>query len=128
MMDLQCDEFVEQVTDFLEDALDAEAKARFLDHLATCPGCEPYLDQFRRTIHALGELNPYGRAASGASRVSWQTTTWRASYRSGLHELSTGGLTRPRPARPAGLEPATDRLEVCCSIRLSYGRSYSPRV
>ncbi len=24
-------------------------------------------------------------------------------------------------AIPAGLEPATDRLEICCSIRLSYG-------
>ncbi len=30
--------------------------------------------------------------------------------------------------RPAGFEPATDRLEVCCSIRLSYGRPRSPRV
>ena len=26
-------------------------------------------------------------------------------------------------ARPAGFEPATDRLEVCCSIQLSYERS-----
>src|SRR5690606_11977761 len=24
-------------------------------------------------------------------------------------------------AIPAGLEPATDRLEICCSIRMSYG-------
>ena len=25
-------------------------------------------------------------------------------------------------ARPAGLEPATHRLEICCSIQLSHGR------
>src|SRR5436305_1362200 len=32
------------------------------------------------------------------------------------------GTQRLAPARPAGLEPATGRLEGGCSIRLSYGR------
>lgn len=32
------------------------------------------------------------------------------------------GTTLLFPARPGGLEPPAYRLEVCCSIQLSYGR------
>jgi hypothetical protein len=53
--DLDCSEFVELVTAFLEDALDAEGKRRFVDHLALCEGCTHYLDQFRQTINTLGD-------------------------------------------------------------------------
>ena len=53
---LDCSEFVELVTTFLDDALDAEGKRRLADHLALCEGCTRYLDQFRQTIHTLGDL------------------------------------------------------------------------
>lgn len=56
MTDMVCNEFVELVTAFLEGELDAETEGRFVDHLAQCPGCERYLDQFRSTIGTLGEL------------------------------------------------------------------------
>jgi len=58
MAELNCDEFVELVTAFLDGALDADAESRFVDHLAVCDGCERYLDQFRQTISTLGELPP----------------------------------------------------------------------
>jgi hypothetical protein len=58
--DLNCDEFVELVTEFLDHALDAESERRFVDHLALCDGCERYLEQFRQTIRTLGELPPEG--------------------------------------------------------------------
>ena len=54
--DLNCDEFVELVTAYLEDALDDLTRRRFEDHLATCVGCERYLDQIRRTVTELGQL------------------------------------------------------------------------
>jgi anti-sigma factor RsiW len=54
--DLNCDEFVELVTAFLDDALDSDGEQRFVDHLATCDGCERYLGQFRQTIRTLGDL------------------------------------------------------------------------
>jgi anti-sigma factor RsiW len=60
MRDLRCGEFVELVTAFLDAALDTETEQRFTHHLAACPGCAPYLDQIRRTIHALGDLDPRG--------------------------------------------------------------------
>jgi hypothetical protein len=34
----------------------------------------------------------------------------------------TAWLLGSHQVRPAGFEPATHRLEVCCSVRLSYGR------
>jgi anti-sigma factor RsiW len=55
---MDCDEFVELVTDFLEGALSHADQARFVEHLTICDGCETYLAQFRQTIDTLGELPP----------------------------------------------------------------------
>lgn len=57
MSDLKCTEFVELVTAFLDGTLDTATERRIVDHLATCEGCERYLDQFRQTIRALGHLS-----------------------------------------------------------------------
>jgi anti-sigma factor RsiW len=54
--DLDCQEFVEQVTAFLEGTLDATEEQRFVDHLALCDGCDRYLDQVRQTVQALRDL------------------------------------------------------------------------
>ncbi|HEY7483284.1 MAG TPA: zf-HC2 domain-containing protein [Streptosporangiaceae bacterium] len=64
MKDLRCDEFVELLTAYLDDALDPETTAAITRHLAGCPGCVPYLDQFLRTIKALGGLGPAPRAGA----------------------------------------------------------------
>jgi anti-sigma factor RsiW len=50
MADLSCQELVELVTDYLEDALPPEDVARFEAHLAACAGCRTYLAQVRATI------------------------------------------------------------------------------
>ncbi|HEY0619023.1 MAG TPA: zf-HC2 domain-containing protein [Kribbella sp.] len=68
MNELDCQEFVELVTPFLEGALDAAEEQRFVDHLAVCDGCDRYLDQVRQTVRALGDLpaetlSPADRAA-----------------------------------------------------------------
>jgi anti-sigma factor RsiW len=54
--ELTCREFVELVTDYLEGALSPEDRARFELHLADCPDCSTFLEQMRRTIHAVGHL------------------------------------------------------------------------
>ena len=58
MSGLECNEFVEMVTAFLDGALDAQAERRFVDHLAVCTGCERYFEQFQETVRTLGELPP----------------------------------------------------------------------
>ena len=60
MNDLDCDQLVELVTDFVEGVLDPETERRVVDHLALCDGCGTYLEQMSRTARALGELPAQG--------------------------------------------------------------------
>jgi anti-sigma factor RsiW len=55
---MTCRELVELVTDYVEGRLDAERHARFEEHLAECPVCVVYVEQFRQTIGELGRLPP----------------------------------------------------------------------
>jgi anti-sigma factor RsiW len=56
MTDLTCAELVELVTAYLDGALDPAASQRFEDHLAECPDCATYVEQFRVTIAQLGAI------------------------------------------------------------------------
>ncbi|MEV0619282.1 zf-HC2 domain-containing protein [Nonomuraea sp. NPDC050404] len=55
---MNCVDFVELVTGFLESTLSEGDERRFIEHVAECPGCETYLEQFRQTIATTGELTP----------------------------------------------------------------------
>jgi anti-sigma factor RsiW len=55
---MTCAELVELVTAFLDGALDPATERRFVEHLAICDGCETYVDQMRRTIDAVGQVEP----------------------------------------------------------------------
>jgi anti-sigma factor RsiW len=54
--DLDCIVAVEQVTDYLEDALPVESRTEFEQHLVTCPGCVTYLRQVKAQIAACAGL------------------------------------------------------------------------
>ncbi len=76
---MKCREFVELVTAYLEGALEPETARRFEKHLATCTGCDRYLDQIRATIAALGylpadTLNPQARDRLLAAFRDWPTS------------------------------------------------------
>lgn len=51
-----CQEVVELVTDYLEDALLPEKQAQFEEHIADCDGCTNYIEQVRLTIGMLRSL------------------------------------------------------------------------
>ena len=53
---LNCQEVVELVTDYLEQALLPEMKAKFDEHIAECSGCDTYLEQVQQTILMLRKL------------------------------------------------------------------------
>ena len=53
---LTCQELVELVTGYLEDALPARDRARFEEHLADCEGCRRHLVHMRETIRIAGSL------------------------------------------------------------------------
>jgi hypothetical protein len=56
--ELTCQEFVELVTDYLEDALAESSAARVRGHLLRCEWCATYLDQMNVTVATLRTLPP----------------------------------------------------------------------
>ena len=53
---LSCQELVELVTSYLEDALPPDDRASFERHIAGCTGCHEYVRQMRQTIELTGRL------------------------------------------------------------------------
>jgi anti-sigma factor RsiW len=53
---MSCQELVELVTDYLEDAMPPEQRRVFEEHLAICPGCVNYVEQMRKTVATVGVL------------------------------------------------------------------------
>jgi anti-sigma factor RsiW len=54
--EMACNELVEIVTEYLEGTLGGEDRRRFEAHLEECPYCVDYVEQFRETVMATGEL------------------------------------------------------------------------
>lgn len=54
---LTCQELVELVTEYLDGALDPRNRARFEEHVMTCPPCHAHIDQMRQTIDVLGQVS-----------------------------------------------------------------------
>ena len=52
--EFSCQEMVEVVTNYLDDALPPDERQRFERHLSYCAGCSTYLDQMRETITQTG--------------------------------------------------------------------------
>ena len=53
---LTCQEVVELVTEYLENALLPETRKQLEEHVAECPGCATYIEQVRLTIGMLRQL------------------------------------------------------------------------
>jgi len=75
---IACRELVTLVTDYLEDRLTPDDRARFEAHIAGCPHCTAYLAQMRATIRLTGtlreeEIPPEVREALLAALRDWNT-------------------------------------------------------
>jgi len=53
---MSCQELVELVTDYLEDAMPPDERRAFEEHLGICPGCVNYVEQMRKTVATVGVL------------------------------------------------------------------------
>ncbi len=74
-----CQQLVELVTDYLEEALDLPTRARFDEHLIDCLDCPVYLGQMREIIGAVGilreeDVSTEARAVLMSRFRSWKTT------------------------------------------------------
>ena len=54
--DLACKELVEIITDYLEQTLPDNDRARFDAHLMTCPPCREYVAEMQNTLRLTGRL------------------------------------------------------------------------
>jgi anti-sigma factor RsiW len=75
---MNCDEFVELVTAYLDGNLDRTTEQRFVEHLAECDGCDRYLDQIRTTVNALGHLPTQSLAPEARDRLLTAFRDWSA--------------------------------------------------
>jgi anti-sigma factor RsiW len=73
-----CREVVELVTMYLEGSLPAAERARFEAHLGVCPHCSRYLEQFRMTISATGQLRESDVAPEAKEALLNAFRTWKA--------------------------------------------------
>ncbi|HZP50059.1 anti-sigma factor family protein [Actinocrinis sp.] len=76
---MNCDEFVELVTAYLDGALDAHTAARFTEHLAACDGCDRYLEQIRHTVGELHRLPGDSLAGHARDRLLAAFRDWPGS-------------------------------------------------
>ncbi|OLE21552.1 MAG: anti-sigma factor [Actinobacteria bacterium 13_1_20CM_3_71_11] len=74
---MNCDEFVELVTGYLEGALDPQTERRFVEHLAECDGCDRYLDQIRATVRTLASLPEHSLPAQARDRLLAAFRDWQ---------------------------------------------------
>ena len=56
--DIQCQQAVELVTDYLEGTLSRRQRRRFEAHLRACPNCSAYLEQIQAVIATSGSITP----------------------------------------------------------------------
>jgi anti-sigma factor RsiW len=76
---LSCQEMVELVTDYLEDALPPHERARFEAHIAVCEGCTMYLRQMREMLDVLGELTTDSISPQAETDLLAAFREWKAN-------------------------------------------------
>jgi anti-sigma factor RsiW len=76
--EMACKELVEIVTEYLEGTLDEADRLRLEVHLEECPGCVEYVDQFRETILATGEVMLSSLAPERRAELLEAFRGWRA--------------------------------------------------
>ena len=78
---LACNELVELVTAYLEDALAGRRARRFDEHLTECPDCVEYVAQFRRTVAAIGLAAPSSSVRRRSASCCASSATGSAARR-----------------------------------------------
>ena len=76
--DLPCQEVVEMVTDYLEEALTPADRRRFEHHLAGCGHCTEYLTQIRETIRLTGRVTAEDLTPEMRTDLTDLYRRWRA--------------------------------------------------
>lgn len=66
---LTCKEFLKELSDFLDENLDAELRARLEQHISECPNCWVIADTTKKTIRIYKGMEPYPVPSDVSSRL-----------------------------------------------------------
>jgi len=74
-----CQEVVELVTGYLDQALPADEAALFEQHVNFCDGCEWYLDQMRATVATVGRIEEEDVPPAAREKLLLAFRDWKTS-------------------------------------------------
>ena len=77
MEDMDCQDVVEIVTDYLEGSLVGFERARLEAHLKDCDGCDVYLEQIQRVRMLLGKVDLQKLEPDARRRFTATFRAWR---------------------------------------------------
>jgi anti-sigma factor RsiW len=76
-MEIDCQDLVELVTDYLDGVLPEVDRIRVSEHLGICDGCAAYVEQLRETVGLVGRLSdevaPEFRVRLQSAFRDWKT-------------------------------------------------------
>jgi len=66
---LTCKDFLHELSDYLDENLDAEIRAKLESHISECPNCWVIADTTRKTIQIYKGMDPYPVPGDVQSRL-----------------------------------------------------------
>ncbi len=66
---LTCKQFLEELSDYLDETVDADLRARLEAHIMECPNCWVISDTTRKTIRIYRGMEPHPIPADVESRL-----------------------------------------------------------
>jgi anti-sigma factor RsiW len=66
---LTCKDFLKELSDYLDENLDAEVRAKLEKHITECPNCWVIADTTRKTIQIYKGMDPYPIPSDVESRL-----------------------------------------------------------
>jgi len=123
--DLVCQQVVEMVTAYVEEALSGSDRRRLEKHLAGCPHCTEYLAQIRETIRLAGRLAPEDLTPRMRADLTEVYRRWQAELsRQLVRAVAEGHEGTPERRAVHGAADGSHRLSGC-RTSLSSGRPRS---
>jgi len=66
---LTCKDFLKELSDYLDEAVDAEIRAKLEQHILECPNCWVIMDTTKKTIRIYKGMEPHPIPADVESRL-----------------------------------------------------------
>jgi anti-sigma factor RsiW len=66
---LTCKDFLKELSDYLDESLDAEIRSKLEEHITECPNCWVIADTTRKTIQIYKGMEPFPIPTDVESRL-----------------------------------------------------------